>query len=205
MKKIILLTGFILIYSATFAQKQQYKLVEGELGGAMPFGWTTTPLPTGVQSKGLGYGLYGELRFNLPNRHLSIGTQVCFWFAGTIVTVTDYSTARYNSRECIAQGTVVDYNFNEIKGFLLPFVGSGIGLASVSDNDDASARPYISPRIGVEVWNRLRFSFGYNLTHYEYSGFIIKLGFVFGGGKKKSDSNDSGTPLKIKKKKKSGE
>jgi hypothetical protein len=69
----------------------------------------------------------------------------------------------------------------KIDNILLPFAGSGIGFASLKK----SSRLYISPRIGFEVWNRIRFSVGYNWTAYSYSGFVVKLGFVIGGGKKK--------------------
>jgi hypothetical protein len=172
MKQIILLTGFIVIYSAAFAQKQQYRLVEGELGVSMPFG---IPATYSEQSMEISPGLYGEIRFNIPDRHLSIGTQL--YLAGWTVKGYDVS----NKRNTVALNTVFDYNFSEIKGFLLPFAGSGIGLASLNE----SSKLYISPRIGVEVWNRLRFSFGYNITNRLYSGFVVKLGFVAGGGKKK--------------------
>ncbi|MDR1182392.1 MAG: hypothetical protein LBL13_10495 [Bacteroidales bacterium] len=173
MKKVILLTGFIVIYSAVFAQKQQYKLVEGELGLSMPFGM---PATYGEESLEISPGLYGEIRFNIPNRHLSVGAQL--YITGWTVTGYDTYTSKRNT---IALNTVFDYNFNEIKGFLLPFAGFGIGLANLNESSEL----YISPRIGVEVWNRLRFSFGYNFTAYSYSGFVVKLGFVVGGGKKK--------------------
>jgi hypothetical protein len=77
--------------------------------------------------------------------------------------------------------TVFDYNFNEIKGVIMPFAGSGVGFVDLN----GSAILFVSPRIGFEVWNRLRFSLGYNLTSRLYSGFVVKLGFVFGGGKQK--------------------
>jgi hypothetical protein len=173
MKKIILITGFILIYSAVFAQKQQYRLVEGDVGASMPFGM---PAIYGEQTVDIYPGLYGELRFNIPNRHLSVGTQLYL----TGWTVTGYEVYTSNCHTTVFNA-VFDYNFNEIKGFLLPFAGSGIGMASL--NGDASL--YISPRIGIEAWNRIRFSFGYNLTSGPYKGFVVKLGFVFGGGKKK--------------------
>jgi hypothetical protein len=173
MKKIILFTGFILIYSIMFAQKQQYKLVEGELGVAMPFGM---PAVYGEQSTEIYPGLYAELRFNIPNTHLSIGNQL--YLASWTVTGYETYTEKYST---VVFNTVYDYNFNEIKGVLLPFVGSGIGFGYLQKE----AVLYISPRIGVEVWNRIRFSFGYNLTARSYSGFVVKLGFVFGGGKKK--------------------
>ena len=173
MKKIVLFIGFILIHSTVFAQKQQYKLVEGELGVSMPFG---IPHVYGEQSMEIYPGLYGELRFNIPDRHLSIGTQL--YITGWTVTGYDTHENKYNT---IALNTVFDYNFNEIKGFILPFIGSGIGLANLNEDSEL----YISPRIGVEVWNRIRFSFGYNLTARSYSGFVCKLGFVIGGGKKK--------------------
>jgi hypothetical protein len=173
MKKIILFISFILIYSTAFAQKQQYKLVEGELGVSMPFG---IPHVYGEQSTEIYPGLYGELRFNIPNRHLSVGTQL--YIIGWTVTGYEVYEEKYNT---IALNTVFDYNFNEIKGFLLPFIGSGIGLADLN----RLSVLYISPRIGIEAWNRIRFSFGYNLTNRSYSGFVVKLGFVVGGGKKK--------------------
>jgi hypothetical protein len=172
MKKIIFFTGFILFCSTAFAQKQQYRLVEGELGVSMPFG---IPDVFGEQTEDIYPGLYGELRFNIPNRHLSIGTQL--YLAGWEIT----GYGRKYEYHTLAFNTVFDYNFNEIKGIFLPFAGSGIGLANL----DGSSILFISPRIGVEVWNRIRFSFGYNLTAYSYKGFVVKLGLVFGGGKKK--------------------
>jgi hypothetical protein len=105
-------------------------------------------------------GLYGELRFNIPNSHLSIGNQLYI----TSWTVTGYETSKVKY-STVAFNAIFDYNFNEIKGILLPFAGSGIGLANL----DKSSIFYVSPRIGVEVWNRLRFSFGYNLTARSYS------------------------------------
>jgi hypothetical protein len=173
MQKIIFFISFIFICLNTVAQKDQYKLVEGELGVSMPFGMSAT---YGEETRELYPGLYGEIRFNIPDRHLSIGTQlyVTGW------TVTGYETFT-SKRNTVALNTVFDYNFNEIKGFLLPFAGSGIGLANLNESSEL----YISPRIGVELWNRLRFSFGYNWTVRSYDGFVVKLGFVVGGGKKK--------------------
>jgi hypothetical protein len=173
MKKILLFIVFISIYSIVFAQKQQYRFVEGELGVSMPFG---IPQVYGEQTTKLYPGLYGELRFNIPNRHLSIGTQL--YLAGWEITGYDIYKRKCNT---VALNTVFDYNFNEIKGIIMPFAGSGIGLADLN----RSSTLFVSPRIGFEVWNRIRFSFGYNLTDRSYSGFVVKLGFVIGGGKKK--------------------
>jgi hypothetical protein len=172
MKKIALFMVFISIYSSLSAQTQQYRLVEGEFGVSLPFGM---PKVYEEQSIDIYPGLYGEIRFNIPNRHLSIGTQlyITSWDIIALGMTQNHHTSAFT--------TVFDYNFNEIKGFLLPFIGSGIGLASL----DETAILYISPRIGVEVWNRVRFSFGYNLTDSSYSSFVCKLGFVFGGGKRK--------------------
>jgi hypothetical protein len=173
MKKIILSIIFILAYSIIFAQKQEYKLVEGEFGVSMPFG---IPKVYGEQTQELYPGLFAEIRFNIPNRHLSIGNQL--YLAGWTVTGYEVFKDKYN---IVALNTVFDYNFNEIKGIIMPFAGSGIGLADLN----SASTLFISPRIGFEVWNRLRFSFGYNLTARSYSGFVVKLGFVFGGGKRK--------------------
>jgi hypothetical protein len=174
MKKIFSFLCFIFICSTALAQKQQYKFAEGEFGVSMPFGMSAI---YGEESREIYPGLYGEIRFNIPNRHLSIGAQL--YLAGW--TITGYDTY-VSKRNTVALNTVFDYNFNEIKGFLLPFVGSGIGLANLNESSEL----YISPRIGVEVWNRVRFSFGYNYTARSYDGFVVKLGFVVGGGKKKT-------------------
>jgi hypothetical protein len=173
MKKIILFTVFISFYSIIFAQKQEYRLVEGEFGVSMPFG---IPKVYNKQTQELYPGLYSEMRFNIPTRHLSAGIQL--YVAGWTVTGHEMFESKYNT---VTLNTVFDYNFNEIKGIIMPFAGSGIGFADLN----SKATLFISPRIGFEVWNRLRFSLGYNLTARSYSGFVVKLGFVFGGGKLK--------------------
>jgi hypothetical protein len=174
MKKVLLLIVFISAYSILFAQKQQYKLVEGELGISMPFGMRKI---YGEQTIDRYPGLYGELRFNIPNRHLSIGNQVYI----TSWEVTGYEMYKTRYSTTVLFNTIFDYNFNEIKGFILPFAGAGIGMANINDY----AKLYISSRIGLEFWNRARFSIGYNLTNIAGSSFVCKLGFVVGGGKQK--------------------
>ncbi|MDR3246970.1 MAG: hypothetical protein LBT50_11150 [Prevotellaceae bacterium] len=169
MNRITLLIVFISLYSCLFAQ--QYKRVEGEIGLSLPFG---IPKVYSKQSLEISPGAYLEIRFNIPNSHLSIGSQ--FYATSWIVKANDQKE-KYHT---YAMSTVFDYNFKEIKGFLLPFAGSGIGFGNLNNSSEL----FVSPRIGIECWNRVRFSFGYNLTSSSHSGFVCKLGFVIGGGKK---------------------
>ncbi len=88
----------------------------------------------------------------------------------------------------VGVAAVFDYYFHHGK-FLSAFVGTGLGLAQrntiSSDIDNSigicpSYGPVISPRIGVELWNHVRFSIEARITQRDYNIAAFRIGYSFG-------------------------
>lgn len=161
MKKVILILALSLLYNATFAQTQEreYRRFEWEYAG------------------GGGGGLISatsELRYNF-RRH---------WDAGIQANI-DYFGPKINA--------VTDYNFILPNRKVSVFVGCGAGCGNIalfSDLDDESTEEsdnsdwqfHIMPRVGVELFQHLRFSVILHSYNFKHTYPMLSIGVVVGGG-----------------------
>ena len=174
--RVILIVAF---FSITFSSFGQYRMVEGEIGFGLPL--YRSKLQDETNAIFAPSAIFGELRFNIPGSHFSPGVHI--YIGGWEVNTSDNSTRKRNINAIMF---VCDYNFNEIKNFIRPFTGFGIGNAQLFDGSLStwtSGKFIISPRIGVEFWNRARLTLLYHITQKDYGSLNLNIGFVFGGGK----------------------
>ena len=180
----------IVYLSITFSSFGQYRMVEGEIGFGLPL--YRAELQGETNATFLPSSIFGELGFNIPGSHFSPGVQI--YIGGWEVDIPDYLgtsddlTVRRGLRSIMP---VFDYNFNEIKNFIRPFAGFGIGYAQLEyetiwthvDND-SNGKIIFAPRIGVEFWSRARLTLSYHMTTIkDFNSLNLNIGFVFGGGK----------------------
>ena len=136
-------------------------------------------------------GIYVAARHNFADVPFDLGMEY---------TNTDFSNKKgyhFFKNQCLK--VVSNYNFYKWKNFT-PFVGLGAGEAWFTmeyeyhiDRDDyVKGQCFIlSPRIGFEAFDHVRFTLEYDLypgigqNRFKYSHHLeFKLGFAFGGGKK---------------------
>ncbi len=146
----------------------------------------------GTTSEG-GMQLFFETRLNLDNTPFDVGLQALF---GYVNRQGDIYGRDHETRYQGLMATFVDYNYRRWKRVAL-FGGIGVGFAAVNHDISwvesgriTSALVYdrsfvLNPRIGVELFNHLRFTLEYKLMKREYSFFGLSIGGVFGGGYKK--------------------
>lgn len=131
-----------------------------------------------------------EYRYNIPGNNLSFGTQ---WSIGYFKRV-DYDNdlvSRISNKGSMIN--YLDYNFR-LKDNVSIFAGLGVGLALINYEypewvaDDIYEQRYlftrsavVTPRVGVELFKRLRLTIDYRLMRKDYSYFSINLGFTIGG------------------------
>jgi len=165
------------------------RLVEFELGMGPNIGNKYN----GAKSE-IGSHILAEIRLNMKESPIDAGLRFAigsFDRKGTSSYLYDH-ILRHKTLT-----TFADYNYRKLKSVSL-FGGLGIGLFFV-DNEYKSTvesgpayhstlicrSAVLSPRIGVEFFNRVRLTAEYKLMKKEYATFGINLGFVFGGGYKK--------------------
>lgn len=189
--KIILFVLFIVTFCHLTAQNNNsiIRLVELELGMGPNFGNTYN----GARAE-IGSHILSEIRLNLNRVPVDVGLRFAIgsfsrkgtssYFYSHILrhkTLTTY--ADYNYRKCrnvnLFGGVGVGFSFidNEYK--------STIGTGPANHSTLICRSAVLSPRAGVEFFNRIRLTAEYKLMKKEYATFGINLGFVFGGGYRK--------------------
>ncbi len=131
-----------------------------------------------------------EFRYNLRKQPISLGlsfnhsvlayeSEINYSEEGSLSD--SYITKPYNSNLMV----VGDCNFLRNTCFS-PIVGLGIGAGCVGWWDSIFSRGSVClmPRVGVELWRRLRLMVSYNMWESDnYTSFSV--GISFGGGKKR--------------------
>jgi len=189
MKKLLLLLVLFLI-PVVHLSAQNYnnvRLVEFELGMGPNIGNKYN----GAKSE-IGGQFLAEIRLNMKESPIDAGLQLSLSFLSRKGTSTYYYD---HSISHTILTTYVDYNFRKWKRMSL-FGGFGIGFAFVDNGYDTTIpgsqddftvldRSFLlSPRIGVEFFNRVRLTIDYKMLSKEYAYFGASVGFVFGGGYK---------------------
>lgn len=164
---------------------------EGEIGVGAIFGADKL----NFDSNRIGATFYAEGRYNLRRFPLDVGLQV----AGSIFHRDSDNAGNLEFRTWNVLA-VSDYNFRQCKKVSF-FAGVGLGYAAldtsapiVFDNStpnwagfstgDKKGSFCFMPRVGVELFHRLRFTFDYKFQEKANRHFDLTVGFVFGGGQK---------------------
>ena len=162
--------------------KRMFQAVEVEVGGGLGIGLDKM----GYERNHLIYSLKGEVRYNFPSGAFDIGL-------GAQAVRFDRSSPgvmQYDAYVCSPSYQlylVGDYN-KRLNNQMTLFGGLGAGVSfwtqtsaySISVAPDKLS-PYVAPRIGIEAWNRLRFTVSVNIMNKETSFVGFSLGYAFGG------------------------
>ena len=182
MKKNIFIVSFIFLTSNLFCQNLKWEI----LNAGLAFGFSEDK--NGYYEPDGGALTFGAaLRYNLKELPLSSG--IDFTFSGWNRYSPSNNLPDYHQNAFVFLLTT-DYNYTKISPKFTPFGGLGVGYALILERElwvlSQSIYTYdkshfaISPRIGFEVFKKLRFT-----TEYKYLGngnnfFNYKLGFVVG-------------------------
>lgn len=165
--------------------------LEGEIGVGAAFGGDKL----NFDKNRIGATFYAEGRYNMSRLPLDAGLQV----SGSIFHRDSDNAGELEFKTWNIMA-VSDYNFRRCKKVSF-FVGVGLGYA-VLDNSapvafddsepnwagfstgDKSGSCCFMPRVGMELFHRLRFTFDYKLQEKANRHFDLTVGFVFGGGKR---------------------
>ena len=183
MKKGIILSVIALCLLALPSKAQEpVRNVEFEIGLG----------PSTVMAKGERYGsisLFTELRGNLQHSHWDVGMQIG---TGGQYTQVDYDVEiggdprQYRREVVIYILPVADYNWWRGEKVSC-FVGGGTGMYISDTKHATNTGVSIMPRAGVEFFNRLRLTTDYKWNIQGiYNYWDLGIGFVVGGGKKKT-------------------
>lgn len=200
MKKLILALIFLLpgifhaqAQSPRRAESPACKIgrIEGEIGVGALFGGDKL----NFDNNRIGATYYAEVRYNMSRMPLDVGLQV----AGSIFNRDSDNAGdlKFKTWNIMA---VTDYNILRCKKVSF-FTGVGLGYAILDnsapitfDNSapnwagfstgDKSGSFCFMPRVGVELFHRLRFTLDYKLQEKANRHFDLTVGFVFGGGKR---------------------
>ncbi len=153
------------------AQVRDVQRFEGGVSAGIMFPGINSKTFTGYP----GQQLAVELRFNIGNK-FDVGAQFSLY---EFKQESSYSDAAY--MKVISPSIIGDYNWRPSE-FLNLFVGAGFGFASdVDGNADFESGFEAFPRVGLELYDKVRLSADYriNFAGSGYMGFTI--GYVFGG------------------------
>lgn len=188
----------LLIPVTGWAQQREVGRFEFEIGGGIALGsGKLSDLNLKWDKNNPGYSLHGELRYNFARLPLDIGARFSSSFfnrdLGDIFQNADFKAINLMG--------FVDYNLFRRSKFSL-FLGAGFGyagldtshLATLDDQrpglkefikDNSEGAFCMMPRVGVELFHRLRLTLGYLYQgNAATNHFDISLGFVFGGGER---------------------
>ena len=179
MKKWLFVFSFIFLTNKLFCQSFEWEIVN--VGFASGFSKDKNGY---YNPEGAALTFGSAIRYNLKNKQLSTG--VDFTFSGWNRYSPDDSYAYHQNALVFLLTT--DYNYTKKSPKFTPFGGLGVGCALMREWGMWGFDPSItykthfavSPRVGFEVFKRLRFT-----TEYMYLGngnnfFNFKLGFVVG-------------------------
>lgn len=198
MKKLLFLALFIVL-SALEPSAQTVSRIEGglELGATYP-----TADYGGIKSKG-GIAVAAELRYNLPYHPIDLGVRASVSrLIRDVVLPEGVYYDSYERDDVMMVEVVGDYNFNH-GGNVAYFIGGRLGYAWYDcatpefdvdmDNQTVNAvykskgtGLVFSPRIGVELFRRLRLTCSYTIANKYNSHMMIGVGVVIGGGKRQT-------------------
>lgn len=160
-------------------QKRKVQAVEGEIAGGAIIGLNKV----GYEVNHLGYVLRGEIRYNFPSSAFDLGLGSQF----ARFNRSSSESHQYAAYSSIQLYIVTNYNWRMNDRFNCFFgVAGGASCWTITSGYSISMAPnkwspYFSPRIGVEVWNRLRFTISLNISNKESNFVGINLGYTFGG------------------------
>lgn len=198
MKKLILALALLCAFqsnaqSTPSAKRSdcEVRRFEGEIGVGINFGADKL----NFNSNRIGATFFAEGRYNLQRLPIDVGLQI----AGSIfhrdadnagnlefqtwnvLAVTDYNFRRCNKVSFFA-GFGLGYTALDTSG-PIRFDNSNPNWAGFSTGDKKGSFCFM-PRVGVELFHRLRFTFDYKLQEKTNRHFDLTVGFVFGGGRK---------------------
>lgn len=165
--------------------------IEAEIGVGALFGGDKL----NFDNNRIGATFYAEARYNLRRLPLDAGVQV----AGSIFYRDSDNAGDLGFRTWNIMA-VSDYNFRRGKTVSF-FAGIGLGYAFLNnsapiafDNSapnhggfstgDKTGSFCFMPRVGMELFHRLRFTLDYKMQEKANRHFDLTVGFVFGGGKR---------------------
>lgn len=137
----------------------------------------------------IGYSLGLEARYNFKKLPLDVGLRFAFsktgyneeWkSAGDIPS--GYEGYDYWSKEyyySFVLAAVGDKKFN-LKKDITPFVGAGLGVAFNEYSNIIKTKPFIMPRVGIDVKNFLRVSLSANFSDMAHNAMALTVGYLFG-------------------------
>ena len=136
----------------------------------------------------IGAALFMEARVNIPSTAFDVGLQFSLHFFDREWEGMMNRTYRFKSLT-----TYIDYNYRKWDN-IVPFAGVGVGFSNVDLEVDYAApaandvsntnSACLNPRIGVEIYDRVRLTLDWKIMHKHFSQVGLSLGFVFGGGKR---------------------
>lgn len=190
----LFLGAFFAALTTTYAQ--QINRLEGEIG--IGYAWASGKFD-GLKQQG-GANLAIELRYNLSNKPFDVGVRAS---VTRLIRRVDQAMDFFDPHlrdDVMAIEVVGDYNFNR-GGSTTFFVGCQFGYAwydrtnprlHVNETDQAVSEVLgekgngvvCTPRIGMEIFHRLRLTCSYTIADKYNSHMLIGAGFVFGGGKR---------------------
>lgn len=189
MKKLLLIC-LLFFATASWAQQREVRAFEVELGAGTTFGAN--------RLRGVGFGKCGwgetafvEARYNFKRLPIDLGFQL----RGTIFGRKDYLGGWLNFSS-VNYMLTSDYNFRRNTNCTL-FAGVGVGMVSIDGSaqteiidlggytdNGPSGSACVMPRVGVELFHRLRLTFSYLMEERAHRQFHLTVGVAIGGGKK---------------------
>ena len=191
MKRILLIICCLSWVASAYAvEPRLVRMFEFEVRGGitMPLGGYRG----GDNDVGLSLGL--ELRYN---------TEELPWDCGAFLQLDAASRNYYSQKypgyvgvqtnRTWAYGITGDYNFRQ--GYRVnPFVGMGVGIASLDQEGDSKYKDITSnetfvfmPRAGIELFHHIRLTAHCMIVRRGFHTTALTIGFVIGGRPKKSD------------------
>lgn len=148
-----------------------------------------------------GCGIVGEIRYNFRNLPIDIGLQGRgqIWTRKSLSeSEPEYKFAGEKLNYLSANALLVsDYNFRPSEAMTM-FIGAGVGIAFFDENSSLTRTGYgtyssdgrstsfcLMPRIGTELFNRLRLTLFYQFEDKANECFGLQIGISIGGGHKR--------------------
>ena len=181
MKKLILALALLCAFqsnaqSTPSAKRSdcEVRRFEGEIGVGINFGADKL----NFNSNRIGATFFAEGRYNLQRLPIDVGLQI----AGSIFhrDADNAGNLEFQTWNVLA---VTDYNLRRCNKVSIRFDNSNPNWAGFSTGDKKGSFCFM-PRVGVELFHRLRFTFDYKLQEKANRHFDLTVGFVFGGGRK---------------------
>ncbi|MCM1301316.1 MAG: hypothetical protein NC250_00545 [Alistipes senegalensis] len=191
MKKLSLLFVLLCVLTTVSAQQREVRAIEVELGVGLTSGAARLQ-DVGFDKNRTGETGFIEIRYNWKRLPIDVG----FHIGGTI-----FGREMRESGEKLnfSSGNFMltsDYNYRRDSNCSL-FAGLGIGMATFGNSaeleyvgdggytDNGSSGSFcVMPRVGVELFHRLRLTCAYVIEEQANRHFSLTLGIAIGGGRK---------------------